>query len=131
MLKLSYMDIQISELIDSTARLAPKDFEMFIQGVYLKRASQRSPALLVEELALLNKIYIKFPAESQKRLVQLKNKLSEHTLTEAEHSEYMGLIELKENHNAACVENIVALAQSRGVPPKELMKQLGIFPLSK
>lgn len=104
---------------------------MFIQGVYLKRASQRSPALLVEELALLNKIYIKFPAESQKRLVQLKNKLSEHTLTEAEHSEYMGLIELKENHNAACVENIVALAQSRGVPPKELMKQLGIFPLSK
>ena len=125
------MDIQISELIDSTARLAPKDFELFIQGVYLKRASQRSPALLVEELALLNKIYIKFPAEQQKRLVQLKNKLSKHTLTETEHSEYMGLIELKENHNAACVENIVALAQSRGIPPKELMKQLGIFPLSK
>lgn len=122
------MDVRISELVNSTAQLAPKDFEKFIQEVYHKRASQRTPSLLAEEEALLNKIYQKLPQGIQKRFEQLSNKFSSRVLTEEEYSEYLGLIELKENHNAECVANIVKLAQSRGLQPKDLMKQLGIFP---
>jgi UDP-N-acetylmuramoylalanine-D-glutamate ligase len=125
------MDILISELVNSTAQLAPKDFEAFIHAVYHQRAKQRAPSLLAEEEELLNKIYHKLPQGIQRRFEQLNDKMSSDTLTKEEYSEYLGLIELKENHNAECILNIVKLAQIKGVQPKDLMQQLGIFPLSK
>jgi hypothetical protein len=126
------MDIRILDLVETTAQLAPKDFEKFIQEVYHKRAQQHVPSLPAEQEELLSKIYQKLPQAIQKRFEQLQNRHSPNMLlTEEEYSEYLGLIELKENHNAECVANIVKLAQLRGLPPQNLMQQLGIFPLNK
>jgi hypothetical protein len=121
------MNLQIADLVETTVQMNSSDFDKFLQEVYQKRAKQKTSALSLAETDLLNKIYQKIPQGVLKRFNFLKEKLSAEIISTEEHSEFMGLIEIIEGHDADCLMNIVHLAKLRGVHPKILMQQLDVF----
>ncbi|MBC7775666.1 MAG: hypothetical protein H7246_09525 [Phycisphaerae bacterium] len=79
-----------------------------------------------EEADLLKKIYRKLPDSVLRRLNALSEKSSAGLLTNEEHEELIGLVEIVENHDAERVEDLASLAILRGITLRELMGQLGL-----
>ncbi len=123
------MHTNIAELTESAAQLSAQDFDRFLVNVYTQRAKSHAPSVSEKEHSLLGKIYQKLPQATLERFENLRDKCLAETLSPSEHQEYLGIIELMENHNADRLETLVQLAQIRGVAPKKLMEQLGVFPL--
>ncbi len=125
------MEIAMAELVNSTARLVPQDFDRFLREVYVKRAQDRTTSLPEREAVLLKKIRQNLPEAFQKRFAQLRKKRDAETLSEIEYAEYLDLIDTMETDNAEKLNHIIELANLRGIHPNALMQQLGILPLFK
>jgi hypothetical protein len=78
------------------------------------------------EAELLKKVHLKFPDEFWERYHELRSKLDDQTLTAAERREMIGISDRLERANARRMRYVVQLANLRGVPLEQLMKQLGI-----
>ena len=61
-----------------------------------------------------------------RRLTALSEKNSVGLLTNEEHEELIGLVEIIENHDAERMEDLASLALLRGVTLRGLMEQLGL-----
>ena len=120
------MSLSFSELVDTTVNLQTSEFDNFLREVHTKRAQTHKLALSNEESELLKKIYRKQPDSVLRRLTALSEKNSVGLLTNEEHEELIGLVEIIENHDAERMEDLASLALLRGVTLRGLMEQLGL-----
>jgi hypothetical protein len=63
---------------------------------------------------------------SRRRLRELTHKSEAEDLTPEERAQYIALAEKLEESDAARLQAVVKLAELRGVPPADLIKQLGL-----
>jgi len=64
----------------------------------------------------------------QQRLNELRDKLEAETLTEAERTELLELVERIEAADVERAEALLAMAQKRGISVRQLMEGLGLEP---
>jgi hypothetical protein len=79
-----------------------------------------------ESAELLGRIQQGLPELSRRRLRELTQKSEAESLTPEERAEYIALAEQLEESDAARLQAVVKLAELRGVPPADLVKQLGL-----
>lgn len=126
----SQAHISVQALIDAADQLNSKELEAVTDRLLVMRAARRWPHLSSRETTLLLEINTPLPDETWRRYSHLYSKLEPLTLTEEEHTELLGLIDVVEEDNAHRIELLVELAQLRGTTLDTQMKLLGIGPRS-
>ena len=114
--------VTVDTLVKVIAQLPPNELDDFLARVSLIRWRQAT------EAALLAVIQRQLPAEQQRRLDALRDKLEAETLTEAERTELLELVERVEAADVERAEALLALAQRHGVSVRQLMEDLGLEP---
>ena len=114
--------VTVDALIEAVTQLPSEELEAFLARVNLVRRRQATEADL---LAVIRR---SLPAEQQQRLDELRDKLEAETLSEAERTELLGLVERVEAADVERAEALLALAQNRGVSVRRLMQDLGLEP---
>jgi hypothetical protein len=94
----------------------------------LMRDQTLPPHLPRAEAELLQQINEGLPEKTWARYQALKQKRDAETLTEAEHAELLDLVGEVEGWNVRRLELVGELATQRGVPLRELVRELGIGP---
>jgi hypothetical protein len=80
----------------------------------------------VETAELQHRIQHAFPDNLRQRLRDLTCKSEVEALTTEERAEYVALAEQREEADAKRLQAVLRLAQLRGVPPTQLLEELGI-----
>ena len=80
----------------------------------------------LETAALQQRLQHVFPDSLRQRLRELTRKSEEEALTPDERAEYIALAEQREAADAERLQVVLRLAQLRGVPPAQLLEELGI-----
>jgi hypothetical protein len=114
------------ELLKAVQRLAPEEFDTFLEQALALRQSSKPATLTARESRLLERINRGIPAEVSRRYAELARKRQRRKLTPDEHRELLALtheIETRDTERAAA---LVQLAKARRVPVRTLMKELGI-----
>lgn len=95
-----------------------------------QQIGEQAPPESLTELDLLKKINLDLGIAPKvwERYDYLTERLQEETLTEVEHQELLGLIDLVEAANVERLGYLIQLAKMRGVPIAQLMTDLGIRP---
>lgn len=126
------VEAEVSEdkLLQAVGQLGSSELEEFVAQVLALQAQRRAPSLPREEVALLLEINQGIPVELQSRYDELVNKRRAEQLTSDEYSELLRLTEEVERRDVQRVERLVELAQRRGVTLNQLMRDLGIEPLT-
>ena len=114
--------VTVDALVEVVAQLPSNELDDFLTRVNLTRQRQAT------EAALLVAIRRQLPAEQQRRLSELRDKLEAETLTEAERTELLELVERVEAADVERAEPLLALAQRRGVSVRRLMDDLDLEP---
>ena len=114
--------VTVDTLVKVIAQLPPNELDDFLARVSLIRWRQAT------EAALLAVIRRQLPAEQQRRLDALRDKLEAETLTKAERTELLELVERVEAADVERAEALLALAQRHGVSVRQLMEDLGLEP---
>jgi len=131
---MSYIEIQtqlpVDKLIKAVGQLSQADFEQFVQQVLALRAQSQAPGVSDVEAELLQKINQGLPPAIQQRYHTLRANLENETLTPAEHAELLELTNRVENMQAQRVTYLAQLARLRQISISELMRQLGIGPIT-
>jgi hypothetical protein len=122
--------IGIDEILAGISTLDMEELEKFVDKVLTLRAKKAAPNLSREETLLLKKINRGLSPALRTRLALLESRRKEEILTESEYRELLTIIEDLEQLNAERVYFLGELAQLKGVPIRELMKQLGVHPRS-
>jgi hypothetical protein len=91
-------------------------------------APEKAKRLSKKETGLFLKINRTLPEEKQRRYEELKEKMSEETLTKKEHAELLELIEDLQQIWVERWQAVIDLAKLRKIPPQEMMRQLGVDP---
>ena len=107
--------VTVDALVEVVAQLPSNELDDFLAQVNLTRQRQAT------EAALLVTIRRQLPAEQQQRLSELRDKLEAETLTEAERTELLELVERVEAADVERAEALLALSQRRGVSVRRLM----------
>ncbi len=94
----------------------------------LRAAPVQATCLSKRETELFLKINHTLPLDEQRRYDELKQKLEDETLTQAEHTELMRFVEQYQDLSAERMEAVLELATLRGLTPQEMLKQLGVDP---
>ena len=114
------------ELLAAVQQLSLPELEVFLDKARLLRAQRVAPVLSHSESALLNKINAGIPATILDPFRELKEKQESEMLTEAEHAEYMYLVNAIEAHNVERLSWLIELAQLRQQTVTDLMHDLGL-----
>lgn len=125
---------QIQKLEEFVSRMTPEQYarllafaESLVAGKQAQ--SERDSASVppeASEAELLRRIQEGFPENLKQRLRELTLKSEAETLTGEDRSEYISLAVQREIADSERMQAVLKLAQLRGVPPAELMKELGI-----
>ncbi len=114
--------VKIDALVEVVAQLPSDELDDFLAQVNLIRQRQTT------EIALLDTIRRRLPAEQRRRLNKLRGGLEAETLTEKERVELLELVERVEATDVERAEALLALAQKRGVSVRQLMGDLDLEP---
>ena len=90
--------------------------------------ASHAKSLSAHETALLLKLQNIFPPEQTQEYRTLCQRSDDGTLTEAERTRLLNLLEERDLQNAERLETLGELAQFRGVTLRKVMAQLGIQP---
>lgn len=125
---------QIQKLEKFVSRMTPEQYarllafaESLVAGNSMQSQSDivsRSPE--ATEAELLRRIQQGFPENLKQRLRELTVKSEAETLNDQERAEYISLAEQREAADAKVMQALLELAQLRGIPHAELMKELGV-----
>jgi hypothetical protein len=117
------VQVTVDDLVKVVTTQLPSDrLDDFLAQIDLIRQRQATEAVL------LDTIWRQLPAEQRQRLNELHDKLEAETLTEAERSELLELVERIEAADVERAEALLALAQKRDVSVRQLMGDLGLEP---
>ena len=122
------IEVQLSseELLKAVEQLSLPEFEQFASQIIAIQAKRRTSILPQKEAELLTKINQGIPPETQKYYQQLIAKREAETLKETEYNRLLTLSEEIEKIEAKRLENLVELANIRGISLVDLMENLGI-----
>jgi restriction endonuclease Mrr len=126
----SQVTIDLEKVLESVDQLDVSELETFAFQVNTALARRKAPNLPVRETELLQKINEGVSDGVYTRLEELSAKLDAEVLTAEEHQELLSLVELVEQVDAERMGYLTELAQIRGVPLDDLMKKLGLYPLT-
>jgi hypothetical protein len=115
-----------SKLLEAIEQLSLPELEALLNKAALLRAQRIAPVLSHSESKLLQKINEGLPSKIMEPFRELRDKMESGTLTEAEHAEYMGLVETIEKYNVERLTWLIELAQLRNQSVAELMESLGL-----
>jgi hypothetical protein len=122
----SQIEIEFDDVLKGVARLETSELERFAEQVNALRAQRRAAHLPKDEAELLQMINRGVPPEVRQRYIELDTKLHEETITSAEQQELLQLTDKIELSDAERMQNLILLAQLRGISVDALMVQLGI-----
>ena len=114
--------VTVDGLVKAIAQLPVDELDSLLARANLIRQRQST------EVTLLAKIRQRLPAEQQRRLGELRDRLEAETLTEAERIELLELVECAEATDVERAEALLALAQKRGISVRQLMDDLNLEP---
>lgn len=118
--------VGVEELLLGAAQMDTPALEVFADRLHHIIARRKSPQPSQREVALVSAIYENLAPQTQQRLDELREKLADERITDAEHEELLKLTQLAEAHNVAWLQALVELAQIRGVSPQKALQQLGL-----
>ena len=122
----SKVEIDFDEMFNGIAQLRLSELEQFADRVITLRAQRRAPSLPAGEAELLQQINNGLPPELWQRYEELNARLHEETITEAEHQEFLALIDQIELADAERLRHLLELARLRNVAVETLIEQLGL-----
>ena len=122
----SEVDLNLDQLLSGVAQLDTDELRNFVERVSLMLAQRKSASLPELEANLLQTINQGLPEEVQHRYNELQAKLQDEATAPEEHQELLQLIDVVEQADADRLEDLVELAQLRGVSLTDLMTQLGL-----
>lgn len=123
----SDMDIQ-SFLLDAT-KLNVSELERITRELNALIVRKKTPQSDQRERRLIQLInQAALNTEQRTRYAALSEKLQNASITEAEHQEFMALVELDEQLRNDRVKYLLELAQLRNIPLPKLLTDLGLEP---
>ena len=122
--------MSLEELIKAANQLDSSDLDRLLQQVVILRAHRKANVLPLEEAQLLHKINQRIDPELRFKYQTLRAKLEAETLTDAEYNTLIQLSNQIEQFGAQRLEALAKLAQLRACSLSELMKTLGIQPVT-
>ena len=114
--------VTVDALVQAVAQLPPDELEEFLTQVNFLRQRRAT------EASLLAIVHRQLPSGQRQRLDELRDKLEAETLTDAERTELLELVEHVEATDVERAEALLALAQKRGVSVRQLMEDLNLEP---
>lgn len=114
------------------ARMTPEQYARLLAFAEALLAEGLAPSAhdrtqqALETAALQQRLQHVFPDSLRQRLRELTRKSEEEALTPDERAEYIALAEQREAADAERLQVVLRLAQLRGVPPAQLLEELGI-----
>jgi len=114
--------VTVDALIKVVTQLPSDELEEFLTRINIVRRRQAN------EADLLAVVQHPLPPEQQQRLDELRDRLESETLTDAERTELLEMIERIEAADVKRAEALLALAENRGVSVRRLMQDLGLEP---
>jgi len=114
------VQIRVPDLVKAIEQLPPTDLDELLMQIRLLQKRQQG------EVALLNLIYHPLPAEQKMRLDELGDKLEMETITEGERAELLKLVDISEAADVERAEALLVLAERRGIPVAQLLRDLNL-----
>jgi hypothetical protein len=122
--------MSVDELIAAANTLNEPDLDRVLHQIATLRARRKSPVLPEEESKLLLKINQPVPSDVRSDYQVLLEKREAETLTDDEYDRLIQLSQQIEAIGAERLEALATLAQLRQTSLVELMKTLGIEPVT-
>ena len=115
-------------ILQEVSQFSDAALDKFFNQVALLRAKRRAPHLSEQETELLLKINTPLAEQTWKRYTKLYAKMRAASISKAENTELLQLIDVVEMDNAERIGHLIELADLRGTTLEALMKSLGIGP---
>lgn len=122
------MALTAAEVVNAAEDLSLPELETVIAQLMAVRARRAIEAGRSAETDLIHLIKDAIPAVVQRRYDQLKVKRRTTNLTEAEHEEFLRLIDVVEEIDAQRVQYLAQLARLRGTTVEQVMASLSLTP---
>lgn len=116
----------LDQVLTGAAQLDTVALEEVLQQVSRLLAHRKAPSVPQREVELLQQISNYLAPAVRVRYHELNAKLHNEVITEAEHQEFLTLVDQVELADAKRLQSLLELAQLRGVSLATLMKQLGL-----
>ena len=120
------LDLAIDDVLDGVSKLETSDLELFLQKIGRLVALRKSPSISEKETILLKAINESTPSLLQNQYMILAKKLHEETITEAEHSQLLEIIDQLEAKKVERLQNLIELAHLRNTSLNSLMEDLNL-----
>lgn len=121
--------LSTEQILSAVSHLSLPELEKVFDRVLALQAERKAACLPATESVLLVRVNQGLPAELQERIMILKAKREDESITDAEYEELTRLVDRAEELHAERMTALVELAKLRGVNLSVLMEQLGIhFP---
>ncbi len=127
---MSDVQIEYDQLLSAALRLPRPELERFVAKLFALKAREETPNLSEAETRLLLKINQDIPPAARKRMNELIDKRQANLISQAELEELIQLTDQSEELGVERLKCLIELAQLRNIPLDELMRQLGIKPVS-
>lgn len=114
------VQLSVPTLLQAIRQLPPSELDLLLVQARLIQQEQTG------EAHLLTRIYRQLPAAQRSRLATLSAKAEEETITAAERVELLQLVAQVETLDGERAEALLALAQRRQVPLRQLLRDLAL-----
>jgi Arc/MetJ-type ribon-helix-helix transcriptional regulator len=122
------VDARLAEAYNQAPAAQRKEILQTIKHMLLGATKTKAPRLSKKETELFLIINHGLPADQQKRIDELTEKMEFESITDAEHAELLRLIEAMEMAQVKRLKAVAELAKVRNVSLSEMMRQLGLEP---
>jgi hypothetical protein len=121
-------ELTTDKILEAAKQFNPAELEELTLQLRTLRAKKTTPHLSRRETELLKKINEGVPPEISRPLQELRAKMEDETITEAEHAELLRLMDEMERFGVERLTWLIELAQLRNQTVPQLIDTLGLQP---
>ena len=122
------LDARLAEAYNQAPAPRRKKVLLAIKQALQEPVQTKVPRLSKKETELFLIINQSLPADQQKRVEELTEKMEFESITDAEHAELLRLTDAMESGQVKRLRAVAELAKVRNVSLGEMMRQLGLEP---
>ena len=122
------VDARLAEAYNQAPAAQRKEILQTIKQMLLGTTKTKAPRLSKKETELFLIINQGLPADQQKRIDELTEKMEFESITDAEHAELLRLTDAMEMAQVKRLKAVAELAKVRNISLSEMMRQLGMEP---
>ena len=122
------VDARLAEAYNQAPAAQRKEILQTIKQMLLGTTKTKAPRLSKKETELFLIINQGLPADQQKRIDELTEKMEFESITDAEQAELLRLTDAMEMAQVKRLKAVAELAKVRNVSLSEMMRQLGMEP---